>query len=339
MLLLLNVPHTLHVANWWMLVPGANNHEAPPCTAALLDSLMVAANAEEEFGDARLQSLLDGVSHHPVSIELSTEPDWFERASREPGELERHFLLPNGQPTVVVRETTYAEGGLGHHIWEASIGMSIWLARHEACFEGQRVLELGSGVGLCGISAKLSGAASVVLSDFGLAEAKAEADSALLNDERSSSRLARDTLPSAQQLIDNLMHNRRANAQGGAMEVMSLDWRSCLEASFEPVERFPVVIGTDLVYDSVNAAALAATIVAHTAADGVCYLMSTMREGCSGVADLHRLLEASGSLSLAEFSVVSGFSVTPSLVLATFRPLPAAADGVHTAEFAVEGAH
>ena len=75
-----------------------------------------------------------------------------------------------------------------------------------------------------------------------------------------------------------------------------------------------------MIYDRVDPAALAAAIVAHTSADGVCYLMSTYREGCSALGALHSLLREAGSLSIDDFSVVNEYGVTPRLELSTFRP-------------------
>ena len=68
--------------------------------------------------------------------------------------------------------------------------------------------------------------------------------------------------------------------------MLALDWTRCLDASFKPAERFDVVIGSDLIFDGIDAAALAATIVTHTAPDGVCYLLSTYRD-CPKLAELH----------------------------------------------------
>jgi len=58
--------------------------------------------------------------------------------------------------------------GVGARVWDAGVGLSIWLQRHsESCARaGKAVLELGSGVGVGGISAALAGAAHVTLSDL-----------------------------------------------------------------------------------------------------------------------------------------------------------------------------
>ena len=50
-------------------------------------------------------------------------------------------------------------------LWPASIGLARFILQRERWFSGHTLLELGSGIGLAGIAAKLAGA-SVVQSDF-----------------------------------------------------------------------------------------------------------------------------------------------------------------------------
>ena len=50
-------------------------------------------------------------------------------------------------------------------LWPASIGLAKFIFQQQSVFPGKRVLELGAGVGLAGIAAKLSGAL-VTQSDF-----------------------------------------------------------------------------------------------------------------------------------------------------------------------------
>ena len=83
----------------------------------------------------------------------------------------RPFRLPGPAGThAEVRETTFGGSGLGYALWDAGTGLAIWLALNRDRVAGQRVLELGSGVGIGGVAAALVGAESVVLTDFGQPE-------------------------------------------------------------------------------------------------------------------------------------------------------------------------
>lgn len=53
-------------------------------------------------------------------------------------------------------------------MWVSGVALSVWLAMNREEVEGRRVLELGSGVGISGLSCALAGASHVVLSDFGM---------------------------------------------------------------------------------------------------------------------------------------------------------------------------
>jgi predicted nicotinamide N-methyase len=52
-------------------------------------------------------------------------------------------------------------------LWPSSIGLTRYIFQNKADFKGKTVLELGSGVGLAGIAAKLAGS-RVVQSDFSI---------------------------------------------------------------------------------------------------------------------------------------------------------------------------
>ena len=51
--------------------------------------------------------------------------------------------------------------GLGYALWDAGVGLGIWLALNRDTVAGKRVLELGSGVGIGGVTAALVGAEAV----------------------------------------------------------------------------------------------------------------------------------------------------------------------------------
>jgi hypothetical protein len=68
---------------------------------------------------------------------------------------------------VRVAECTYCEGGTGWRVWPCALLLSCWLAaeRRELQLPTLRVLELGCGLGLPGLTAAALGAAESVLSD------------------------------------------------------------------------------------------------------------------------------------------------------------------------------
>ena len=67
-----------------------------------------------------------------------------------------------------VREASIAvDGDTGNTIWDAAVFLSKYLEGEPHLVEQKHVLELGSGLGLCGISAHHLGASSVTFTDLG----------------------------------------------------------------------------------------------------------------------------------------------------------------------------
>lgn len=97
-------------------------------------------------------------------------------------------------------------------LWESAIGLSEWLAEHPEWLAGKRVLELGAGLGLCGILASKLGI-FVVQTDY---------------DERAL-RLAEE--------------NARLNNLSPLPQFRA-DWRDWRHS-----ERYDVILGSDLFYD------------------------------------------------------------------------------------------
>ena len=60
---------------------------------------------------------------------------------------------------------SFSEGGLGWKVWGTALMLADQLAAAPALVEGRRVLEIGSGCGLCGLLAAKLGACSVTLTD------------------------------------------------------------------------------------------------------------------------------------------------------------------------------
>jgi len=51
-----------------------------------------------------------------------------------------------------ISEVDENEGGIGAGIWLSSVILSSWIVQNKAVFHGKKVLELGCGVGLCGLT-------------------------------------------------------------------------------------------------------------------------------------------------------------------------------------------
>ena len=233
----------------------------------------------------------------------------------------RLFLVPDsaqgekGRALARVEEVDHSDGGLGSRVWDASVGLSIWLCRNAHLVEGKEVLELGSGVGLSGICAALAGAAAVTLSDTQVAQAETEAETEAETPSEAGGELEPEL--GGEALLANLVRNAEFN--GVAATAVELDWSDCLAETFEPHATFPLVLGADLMYDEQCILPLAAAVVKHTAPGGAAYLMCV--KGRPGVEALPAALQATyaGVVEREEMSVMNSFGACE-VVLITYTP-------------------
>lgn len=223
-----------------------------------------------------------------IGVEIGLTDEYFPRT--------RKFRLP-GNILARVKEVEFKEG-CGCAVWEGAIAMSILLSQDPNFVRGHRVLELGSGVGMSGIAASLTGAKHVTLSDLppdqvGLT--KALEANLLLND-----------------VVD---HTR----------TIGLDWKDCLADDFKPVEKFPVIIASEVLYAVEAGPMLHAAIQKHLSDDGTAYLM--IKRGRYGLEDFLSKLDAMGSLIVEDMTILSLDMKTDGLKemefkFATWKPDP-----------------
>jgi hypothetical protein len=137
----------------------------------------------------------------------------------------RTFNITNGI-NVVLREPSLTEDNLGLKTWTSS----LLLAKRLGCLRSRlpsgdfRVLELGAGTGLVGITAACVWRTRVTLTD----------------------------LP---EIVPNLQYNVDQNRElvhpfGGYMSVMALDWSDAANAPTSDYELFPVILAADPLYSS-----------------------------------------------------------------------------------------
>ncbi|BBM98317.1 hypothetical protein MPTK1_1g12550 [Marchantia polymorpha subsp. ruderalis] len=67
---------------------------------------------------------------------------------------------------VNIHEIDFADGGVGWKVWGGALLLSLRLIEIPSLVKNKRVLELGSGCGLCGLLASKLGASEVVLTDY-----------------------------------------------------------------------------------------------------------------------------------------------------------------------------
>ncbi len=122
--------------------------------------------------------------------------------------------------------------GAGDVVWPAGIALARLLAHVPSFTSGQRVLELGCGLGAAGIAAATAGASSVLLTD-------------------------RDAA-----LLEFAQQGAAASDVSAAVSTAALDWAADEEALLQAVgtEPFDVIIGADLLYDAKASPVLAALL-------------------------------------------------------------------------------
>ena len=224
----------------------------------------------------------------------------------------RSFLFP-GTNLATVKEIEFKDGGTGARVWDASIALSLWLAHH-VDLRGKKLLELGAGVGLSGISAALAGA-NVTLSEMG---------NTPLSDSTALQGGSDKVLAPELSLLSNLDKNLQLNSLSTIARTLELDWELCLAEGYEPLETYDIVCGSDLVYEGFSVRGLAAAVISHTAPNGMAYLMCDSRRfDVAGKALLGQLM-ACGTVHLERMTVHNSFGRSE-LVLATFSKLGSSA--------------
>jgi predicted nicotinamide N-methyase len=131
--------------------------------------------------------------------------------------------------------------GAGDVVWPASLSLARLLAHCPSFSAGRRVLELGTGLGLCGSAAASAGAASVLFSDR-------DADTLAL--------AARSAALNAPLLA----------ASPAGITTRTADWSDA--AQWADATSFDFVIGSDILYDASSVAPVSALLAAVLKAPG-----------------------------------------------------------------------
>uniref|UniRef100_A0A3P8VN41 Eukaryotic elongation factor 2 lysine methyltransferase n=1 Tax=Cynoglossus semilaevis TaxID=244447 RepID=A0A3P8VN41_CYNSE len=135
----------------------------------------------------------------------------------------KNYLLPHGGAVTLLENTALiSQGTTGLVTWEAGLYLAEWALDHREVFTGRTVLELGSGMGVTGITVcRCCSPSSLVFSDYN---------------------------PSVlQKLRTNVGVNGLSNATP-VVSVEQLDWTSATEEQLQKIGA-DVVIAADVTYD------------------------------------------------------------------------------------------
>lgn len=151
---------------------------------------------------------------------------------------------------------TGISNGVGAKAWRAAKTLSRALVAGASDVAGKRVLELGAGCGMCGLVAARLGASSVTMSDF---------EEPLL-----------DALERS--VAMNGVENARVVALDWTKEVAGEDTPSSVPSrALDSLARFDLIIGSDVLYESQHARALAACVARRVSPGGECVLVNAVR--------------------------------------------------------------
>ena len=167
-----------HVGDWLDTVrnakipPGRRTRAASQLAEKVAADPTYADEAREsdaaDVCDAAARDVSKGDTHDERFVNMREAFEACAAACRaaleDGGARERSFSFEGGHD-VVVREIALG-AGVGAKVWRAAIMLSEELAANPGWCEGKRCLEIGAGVGLCGLLASRLGASSVALTDF-----------------------------------------------------------------------------------------------------------------------------------------------------------------------------
>jgi len=171
--------------------------------------------------DAVLESSYDPYVLSDASTAIETLRKCAPHSTRKVGLGHYDPIKGDWQYILHLKQLHFDTVGVAWKVWDGGIGFCRWIIQNRNIFEGKKVLEVGSGVGIAGLTAALF-AKQVVLSDY--------------------------TPKLLKVLRKNLKENGTKYAQiHNAAKVISLDWLT--EKVPEPLS-YDIVIGTEVVYDS-----------------------------------------------------------------------------------------
>ncbi|OQR88826.1 hypothetical protein THRCLA_10075, partial [Thraustotheca clavata] len=165
----------------------------------------------------------------------------------------------NDEQVVLIRAVKTRMTGqpkTGYLLWGAAVILARWIHLNRQLFHGQTVLEVGSGLGLCGIVAA------------------AYSDQITLTDYQ-------------QDTLDALQYNVNLNTTSSSVHVEHLDW----DNHDLTLPKVDIVMASDIICEASTAEGFANVIRHRLKKDGVAYLVNATSHSRFGVVHLQKLLK------------------------------------------------
>ncbi|KAL0207584.1 hypothetical protein P9112_012212 [Eukaryota sp. TZLM1-RC] len=173
---------------------------------------------------------------------------------------------------IYIRELSIVDGGFGCALWDAAILFSRWIYHNSDIFSGQDVLELGAGVGSCGLTCARF-ANKVYITDY----IDSVIDNINYNVQLNSDVLSSDSVDIPPKVRGNHNIKERCFAQ-------KLDWTTPLDST---VPKCDIIIGSELTYSNLFINDLMKTLTLYAHPHSAFYeVLSTDRDGVSNFIDL-----------------------------------------------------
>ena len=211
-------------------------------------------NVHEDYGNTNNQTQEEEASNQPVDIFAPKEEDAYEVH-------EYNFDGDCEKVTIALREQKDYDVSTGMSVWKGSEILCQYSIRHLDLIRDKRVLELGAGVGLCGVvSAKVIGASSVLLTD---------GDHTVLR---------------------NLRYNMELNELGRKVACPQLIWGKSRAEDFQKEHgKQDVILATDCVYVTKSVRPMFETIAQLLVTNGVFLFVNS----CASICPLEEVMRIS----------------------------------------------
>jgi len=157
----------------------------------------------------------------------------------------RNIRLDNDDYVCLNEQTLFkANGEEGLHLWESSILFSRFIKKNNNVFKNKKIIELGSGCGLLGISCLMfTDCAHLTFSDYQQSVLDNLLKNISLNNLNHKHNLSKEN-PSAEK-NEKLLQPNCLGCFPDRYSVLNLDWRDYDQYK---LESFDLVIGSELIY-------------------------------------------------------------------------------------------